>query len=65
VLLPEQPFVGSFKGKSEAAEWAITCFPEGGESLSESYVNLIPTPLGGTHGNGFRQGLLGSMRECL
>ncbi|MGP1834035.1 DNA topoisomerase IV subunit B [Shewanella frigidimarina] len=63
VLLPEEPFVGSFKGKLEAAEWAITWLPEGGESLSESYVNLIPTPLGGTHVNGFRQGLLESMRE--
>tara|TARA_R110000796_G_scaffold147057_8_gene263824 strand:+ start:898 stop:2784 length:1887 start_codon:yes stop_codon:yes gene_type:complete len=63
ILLPEEPFVGSFKGKLEAAEWAITWLPEGGESLSESYVNLIPTPLGGTHVNGFRQGLLESMRE--
>ncbi|MCL1144068.1 DNA topoisomerase IV subunit B [Shewanella gaetbuli] len=63
VLLPEEPFVGSFKGELEAAEWAITWLPEGGESLSESYVNLIPTPLGGTHVNGFRQGLLESMRE--
>jgi topoisomerase-4 subunit B len=63
VLLPEEPFVGSFKGDLEAAEWAITWLPEGGESLTESYVNLIPTPLGGTHVNGFRQGLLESMRE--
>ncbi|AZG34907.1 MAG: DNA topoisomerase IV subunit B [Shewanella psychromarinicola] len=63
VLLPEEPFVGSFKGKLDAAEWAITWLPEGGDSLSESYVNLIPTPLGGTHVNGFRQGLLESMRE--
>ncbi|GAA0787606.1 MULTISPECIES: DNA topoisomerase IV subunit B [Pseudomonadati] len=62
-LLPEEPFVGSFKGELEAAEWAITWLPEGGESLNESYVNLIPTPLGGTHVNGFRQGLLESMRE--
>lgn len=63
VMLPEEPFVGSFKGKIEAADWAITWLPEGGESISESYVNLIPTPLGGTHVNGFRQGLLESMRE--
>ncbi|MCE9687044.1 DNA topoisomerase IV subunit B [Shewanella sp. AS16] len=61
--LPEEPFVGSFQGQLEAADWAITWLPEGGESLAESYVNLIPTPLGGTHVNGFRQGLLESMRE--
>ena len=62
-LLPEEPFVGNFAGQLDAAEWAITWLPEGGESVNESYVNLIPTPLGGTHVNGFRQGLLESMRE--
>ncbi|WP_153915476.1 DNA topoisomerase IV subunit B [Shewanella sp. TC10] len=63
VLLPEEPFIGEFSGKTDAAEWAITWLPEGGDSIYESYVNLIPTPLGGTHVNGFRQGLLESMRE--
>ena len=63
IMLPEQPFVGSFSTKLEAADWAITWLPEGGETINESYVNLIPTPLGGTHVNGFRQGLLESMRE--
>lgn len=62
-MLPQEPFVGSFAGNNEAADWAITWLPEGGEYLAESYVNLIPTPLGGTHVNGFRQGLLESMRE--
>ncbi|MCL1051423.1 DNA topoisomerase IV subunit B [Shewanella abyssi] len=61
--LPEVPFVGNFKGNVEAADWAITWLPEGGDYLNESYVNLIPTPLGGTHVNGFRQGLLEAMRE--
>ncbi|MGS0681897.1 DNA topoisomerase IV subunit B [Shewanella sp. 125m-7] len=61
--LPEAPFIGSFAGNLEAADWAITWLPEGGDYLNESYVNLIPTPLGGTHVNGFRQGLLESMRE--
>lgn len=37
--------------------------PEGGELLTESYVNLIPTMQGGTHVNGLRQGLLDAMRE--
>lgn len=31
--------------------------------LTESYVNLIPTPLGGTHVNGLRTGLLEAIRE--
>ena len=63
LMLPEEPFVGAMKGNNEAVDWAITWLPEGGDYLNESYVNLIPTPLGGTHVNGFRQGLLDSMRE--
>ena len=63
LMLPEEPFIGAMKGNNEAVEWAITWLPEGGDYLNESYVNLIPTPLGGTHVNGFRQGLLDSMRE--
>jgi len=63
VSLPEQPFIGSFTAQSEAADWAITWLPEGGEGIGESYVNLIPTIAGGTHVNGLRQGLLESMRE--
>ncbi|QUM83352.1 DNA topoisomerase IV subunit B [Moritella sp. 28] len=61
--LPEVPFVGSFSANNEAADWAVIWLPEGGESVTESYVNLIPTALGGTHVNGLRQGLLDAMRE--
>lgn len=61
--LPEEPFIGSFSGNEEAVDWAVTWLPEGGEGVAESYVNLIPTPQGGTHVNGLRQGLLESMRE--
>jgi topoisomerase-4 subunit B len=64
VTLPEDvPFVGKFAGNLEAADWAVMWLPEGGEMVTESYVNLIPTPQGGTHVNGLRQGLLESMRE--
>ena len=62
-LLPEQPFTGSHTGETEAVEWALLWLPEGGELLTESYVNLIPTVQGGTHVNGLRQGLLDAMRE--
>ncbi len=61
--LPEEPFVGSFSSKSEAVDWALHWLPEGGDVLAESYVNLIPTALGGTHVNGLRTGLLEAMRE--
>lgn len=61
--LPEEPFVGSFSATDEAVDWAIQWLPDGGECITESYVNLIPTPVGGTHVNGFRTGLLEAIRE--
>jgi topoisomerase-4 subunit B len=61
--IPEAPFTGSFSGAGEAVDWAVQWLPEGGEVVAESYVNLIPTPQGGTHVNGLRSGLLEAMRE--
>ena len=62
-LLPAEPFIGNFASENEAADWAVQWLPEGGELIQESYVNLIPTPQGGTHVNGLRSGLLDAMRE--
>ncbi len=62
-VVPEQPFTGSFSGSNEGVDWAVQWLPEGGEVTQESYVNLIPTPQGGTHVNGLRTGLLDAMRE--
>jgi topoisomerase-4 subunit B len=61
--VPEGPFIGSMEGNSEAADWAVVWLPEAGELVTESYVNLIPTSLGGTHVNGLRSGLTEAMRE--
>lgn len=61
--LPASPFRGQFATASEAVDWAIFWLPEGGELVQESYVNLIPTPLGGTHVNGLRNGLMDALRE--
>ncbi|MCC6209345.1 MAG: DNA topoisomerase IV subunit B, partial [Gammaproteobacteria bacterium] len=62
-LLPEEPFIGSMAGESEAADWAVVWQPEGGEPVAESYVNLVPTVQGGTHVNGLRTGLADAIRE--
>ena len=61
--LPESPFIGSLQSTHEAAEWALVWLPQGGEGVGESYVNLIPTPQGGTHVNGLRMGLTEAVRE--
>ena len=63
ICLPEQPFTSSLSTDQSAIDWALCWLPEGGESLAESYVNLIPTVQGGTHVNGLRQGLLDAMRD--
>ena len=62
-LLPADPFTGALAGQNEAVDWAVQWLPEGGQPVTESYVNLIPTGLGGTHVNGFRTGLLEALRE--
>jgi topoisomerase-4 subunit B len=61
--LPESPFAGALQGKHEAVDWALLWLPEGGEAVTESFVNLIPTAQGGTHVNGLRTGLTEAVRE--
>jgi topoisomerase-4 subunit B len=61
--LPADPFSGSLSGNNEAIDWALAWTTDGGPSVTESYVNLIPTPQGGTHVNGLRTGLTNSLRE--
>jgi topoisomerase IV subunit B len=62
-LVPAEAFVGEMSGNNETASWAVAWAPEGGELVAESYVNLIPTSLGGTHVNGLRSGLTDAVRE--
>ena len=62
-VLPDDPFIGSMAGNEEAADWAVVWLTEGGDAVTESYVNLIPTAQGGTHVNGLRTGLTESVRE--
>ncbi|HEX7012780.1 MAG TPA: DNA topoisomerase IV subunit B, partial [Steroidobacteraceae bacterium] len=61
--LPQELFSGSIEGEQEAAEWAVAWRVDDGPRIEESYVNLIPTPQGGTHVNGLRLGLTDAIRE--
>ncbi len=61
--LPEEPFTGTLTAKREAVEWAVVWRTDEVSPAGESYVNLIPTPLGGTHVNGLRAGLTDALRE--
>ena len=60
--IPADTFTGSAEGEREAVAWALVWAP-GADAFTESYVNLIPTPQGGTHVNGLRTGLVDALRE--
>lgn len=62
-MLPATPFTGKFEGDGSMVEWAVVWEQTARVSLNESFVNLIPTPQGGTHVNGLRQGLTDAMRD--
>jgi len=62
-LLPSEPFMGSLSGNNESVDWAVAWVPDGDNLITEGYVNLIPTPQGGTHVNGLRTGLTEAVRE--
>lgn len=61
--LPAEPFAGSLSGNNEAVDWALAWHADGSQTVTESYVNLVPTPQGGTHVNGLRTGLTNAIRE--
>ena len=60
--LPTTPFHHEATGNHEAVEWALQWVTDRAP-VAESYVNLIPTPLGGTHVTGLRSGLVDALRE--
>ena len=53
---------GSQHNKGEGAQWAFAWTEERGK-VSKSYVNMIPTILGGTHEAGMRTAILESVRN--
>ncbi len=59
----DHPFTDEIQTEDASVAWAVNWSEDKNENLCESYVNLIPTPFGGTHVNGFRSGLLDSIRE--
>lgn len=61
--IPSKPFTHKVEAPSETVEWALHWVGEEDEIINESYVNLIPTILGGTHVNGLRSGLTDALRE--
>jgi topoisomerase-4 subunit B len=48
--------------EGEGAAWVVA-WTEEGNVVRESYVNLIPTPAGGTHEAGLREGLFSAVKS--
>jgi topoisomerase-4 subunit B len=64
-VLAGERYVGSDDeafAMGEGAAWALR-WVESGNCARESYVNLIPTPHGGTHESGMRDGVFNAVRN--
>ncbi|NBC33252.1 MAG: DNA topoisomerase IV subunit B [Alphaproteobacteria bacterium] len=61
--LTPAPFSGTaiLPGEEGRVEWAVA-WPEDEEGEVHSYCNTIPTPQGGTHETGLRQGLVRALK---
>lgn len=63
-LVLEESMVCSKSGDTQELEFAINWSQKPPKNkLDETYVNLIPTTQGGSHLNGFKSGLLDSIKE--
>jgi len=61
--IPKETYHGKIDLDDYAMEWSTIWLSDTSEPLQESYVNLIPTALGGTHVNSFRSAMIDSMRD--
>ena len=63
--IPQRPVIGQFPDRpdelDERVDWALYWHPSG-SFTGESYVNLVPTPQGGSHVAGLRQGIAEALR---
>lgn len=60
---PERAGEDTF-AEGEGASWVVA-WSEDGAPVRESYVNLIPTPAGGTHESGLRDGLYNAVKAFI
>ncbi len=61
--LPDPPFIGEYVQKDHELQFAWCWTPGISPVMQASFVNLVPTPQGGTHVNGLRTGLVDAIRE--
>ncbi len=60
-----EPMVYQSKGEGFECSTVISFPDDAPTTVSLGYVNLIPTPQGGTHINAIKQGIVNGVRECV
>jgi topoisomerase-4 subunit B len=55
--LPAEPITGGCHADSAVVDYALVWALEGQSLVRESYIDLVPTPKGGRHVDGFRAGV--------
>ena len=56
-------FCGRHESESQELQWCLNWFDADAKAPAESFVNLVPTPRGGSHVSGLRAGLTEALRE--
>ena len=64
-LLLDEDVSDSHADQEHELAWCLNWSGEDAPPVVESYVNLVPTPQGGSHVNGLRSGLVEALREFM
>ena len=62
-FIPEKPCSGNFESSDLTIDWSSIWLIDSTETMQASYVNLIPTPSGGTHVNALKTAVVESLRD--
>ena len=62
-FIPAKPCSGNFESSELTIDWSCVWLTESTDTIQASYVNLIPTPNGGTHVNALKIAIVESLRD--
>ena len=62
-FIPAKPCSGNFESSDLTIDWSCLWLIDSTDTMQSSYVNLIPTPSGGTHVNALKNAVVESLRD--
>ncbi len=62
-FIPAKPCSGNFESSDLTIDWSCLWLIDSTDTIQSSYVNLIPTPSGGTHVNALKNAVVESLRD--